>query len=174
MEINEQISFDSLNSSDKSELDVFEQISKLIKEEYSDQSNMTLKENKLYHAICFFDVPKLRIRIVRKEVCLEIPEHFSDEMKEHSIEAKLMSDHYFRVVLHNGVVNSNIKSLIFDIYEYCYRQYSEDRFDCCSKYLECSDNRKCLYEGQPFSRACSYRYTMTKKKKIFYGKNRNV
>lgn len=171
----EQISLDSLEDKKfTSEEEVYSYISDLIEAKYNDSESLSLKENIHYFSICFFDAPKIRIKKVWEEFYLEFPDHFIDEIKNHNVDAKLMSSGYYRVSIPSIGFNDNLKSLIFEIYEYCYRKYSDDRFDCCSKYLECSDNKKCPYEGDSFARACSYHYTMTKKKKIFYGKNRNV
>lgn len=172
----DQISLDNIALSQFSdEKELFSYISDLIKSEYNDSESLTLKKNKQYYSVSFFNVPKIRIKKVRNELFLEITGHFIDELKVRNIEAKLMSDGYYRINRPCTVFDNNLRSLIFEIYEYCYRRYSDDRFDCCSRYLECSDNKKCVYEDdKKLFRACSYRYTMHKKGKIFYGKNRNV
>lgn len=46
-------------------------------------------------------------------------------------------------------------------------------FGCCSKYEQCSDERKCLHANPMYSRGCAYRYNL-EAGRIFYGKNRNV
>lgn len=46
-------------------------------------------------------------------------------------------------------------------------------FGCCHKYVECSNQKKCLHEDFLYSTACIYRKNM-EKNKIFYGINKNV
>lgn len=46
-------------------------------------------------------------------------------------------------------------------------------FGCCSKYLECSDARKCVHENSDYAEGCAYNKNL-KNGKIFYGKNRNI
>ncbi|NLU53434.1 MAG: hypothetical protein GXX10_11310 [Clostridiaceae bacterium] len=173
MAIYEQLSFDNIEVSEpKPEIKLFQKIYSFIKEKYDDAESVTLKVNKSYLSICFFRVPKLRIKKVKNEVFLEIPEHFKDELNRHNIENTVTADHYYRVKV-PGFISNNLRALISDIYEYCYRKYSDERFDCCSRYLECSDNKMCCYEGQKFSRACSYHYKL-KDGIIFFGKNRTI
>jgi|GEM_PF-1414159 len=45
-------------------------------------------------------------------------------------------------------------------------------FGCCSHYVECSDQRKCLFENDDFYLRCSYRKNL-ENNRIFYGKNKN-
>lgn len=177
MESYEQMGLESINTEPSTAATkLFSKIFNLFKNVYDDSENLKLVNNKAYSTICFFNVPKLRIKIIKKVPCLEIPEHFEDLIQENLINCRIMSDRYRRIEVPNFFINNVLKTLLLDIYEYCLRKYSDERFDCCSKYMECSDNKKCSYEKDKFGRACSYRYTMSEKGggKIFYGKNRNI
>ena len=46
-------------------------------------------------------------------------------------------------------------------------------FDCCSRYLQCSDAKHCIHPDQDFSLQCGYRKIL-RSGKIFYGINRNI
>lgn len=46
-------------------------------------------------------------------------------------------------------------------------------FDCCARYEECSNARKCINPRPDLAVGCGYRKIM-KSGRIFYGKNRNV
>lgn len=46
-------------------------------------------------------------------------------------------------------------------------------FDCCSRYLECSDAKSCTHPDKDFSLKCGYRKIL-RSGRIFYGKNRNI
>lgn len=50
---------------------------------------------------------------------------------------------------------------------------SGKEFDCCSRYLECSDARQCIHPDPQFGLKCGYRLVL-KEGKVYYGKNRNV
>lgn len=46
-------------------------------------------------------------------------------------------------------------------------------FDCCSKYMECSDAMRCICPDHVSPLQCSYRKVL-KSGRVFYGKNRNI
>lgn len=48
-----------------------------------------------------------------------------------------------------------------------------DRFGCCSRFIECSDAKRCLHENKLYSKACMYRSHL-EAGHIFYGKNKNI
>lgn len=57
---------------------------------------------------------------------------------------------------------------------YCLANYeSSNSFGCCSKFIECSDARKCVHENKIYSMGCKYRMNL-ENGKIFYGKNKNI
>ena len=46
-------------------------------------------------------------------------------------------------------------------------------FGCCSRFMECSNVKKCVHENKLYSKACMYREHLDNGE-IFYGENRNV
>lgn len=50
--------------------------------------------------------------------------------------------------------------------------FSLERFGCCSKYIDCSDSKKCVHPDYVFATACQYK-TNLESGRIFYGKNKN-
>jgi len=46
-------------------------------------------------------------------------------------------------------------------------------FACCSRYVQCSDAKKCIHPQQVYAKQCWYRENL-ENGKIFYGKNKNV
>lgn len=52
-------------------------------------------------------------------------------------------------------------------------EHIQKEFDCCSRYMECSDAKKCIHPDRDFSLTCGYKKIM-RSGKIFYGKNRNI
>ena len=46
-------------------------------------------------------------------------------------------------------------------------------FGCCSRYMQCSDEKKCLHPDFLTSLACAYKRNL-EAGRIFYGKNRNI
>lgn len=57
---------------------------------------------------------------------------------------------------------------------YCLANYkSSNSFGCCSKFIECSDAKKCVHENKIYSMGCKYRMHLDMGH-IFYGKNKNI
>ena len=57
---------------------------------------------------------------------------------------------------------------------YCVDNYeASNSFGCCSRFMECSDVKRCLHENKLYSKGCSYRRNLDDGK-IFYGVNRNI
>lgn len=57
---------------------------------------------------------------------------------------------------------------------YCLANYeSSNSFGCCSQFMRCSDEKKCVHENKIYSMGCKYRANL-EMGKIFYGKNRNI
>lgn len=70
----------------------------------------------------------------------------------------------------NKEIYDYIKSNIL----YCLANYeSNSSFGCCSKFIECSDARKCVHENKIYSMGCKYRMNLDAGR-IFYGKNKNI
>jgi hypothetical protein len=68
---------------------------------------------------------------------------------------------------------ASCKNIVLDIYDYRERKAKGRLFDCCSRYMACSDARNCVHPSKEFSLSCSYRRAI-KQGVIFYGVNRNV
>lgn len=59
------------------------------------------------------------------------------------------------------------------LYRLKYYRSSQSSFDCCNKFMECSDALKCVHDNKLYSTVCTYRHRL-ENGIIFYGKNRNV
>ena len=60
------------------------------------------------------------------------------------------------------------------IIDYSLRNYQpSENFSCCGKYIDCSNERKCLHANKFYARCCYYKKNL-ESGKIFYGKNKNI
>lgn len=87
----------------------------------------------------------------------------------------------------NGDIHYEIKTNVYfpltsdSVFDYLYKVFDfqlgafepSEKFGCCSKYVECSDAKECLYGEKFYARACYYKGSL-ENGKIFYGKNCNV
>lgn len=70
--------------------------------------------------------------------------------------------------------DKSIYPFIFHNITYCLANYeASSSFGCCSRFVECSDAKKCVHENKIYSMGCMYRKNLDAGK-IFYGKNKNV
>lgn len=70
--------------------------------------------------------------------------------------------------------NDSLKKYISDVFAWELKHFMPSyQFGCCSKYVECSDAKKCLHQNSMYARGCYYRKNL-EAGKIFYGKNCNV
>lgn len=67
---------------------------------------------------------------------------------------------------------SIMRNAFIETYEYCLRASAEG-FDCCSRYMECSNVRTCIHPDKQFAGGCSYRKKL-RTGIIFFGQNRNI
>lgn len=97
-----------------------------------------------------------------------IPLPDSAEVKE------LKSDHNFKHVLF-GTDDDSVVPYIKENILYCLRNYHSKAksFGCCSRFIECSDAKRCVHVNKLYSTSCAYRRNL-EAGNIFYGKNKNV
>ncbi|MCM1523437.1 MAG: hypothetical protein NC120_03160 [Ruminococcus sp.] len=67
----------------------------------------------------------------------------------------------------------NIVKYLTNILEITLQGFTpKENFGCCSKYAECSDEKRCLHNNLFYARCCYYRKNL-EAGRIFYGKNAN-
>lgn len=59
------------------------------------------------------------------------------------------------------------------IFEECYKEGAVESYGCCSRYVECSNNNKCVHPDIREARGCIYKHNL-ERGRIFYGDNCNV
>ena len=79
---------------------------------------------------------------------------------------------YVKIYIDNVNEIEKIKEQIKMLYIYLYNNEPIETFGCCSRYIECSDNMKCVNPDKKMARGCLYKENL-KNGKIFYGKNKN-
>lgn len=91
---------------------------------------------------------------------------------------KISDNDYTVEFLNNSIVKVKIlnkedeETYLRQIY-YCCRDNLPHEFDCCHRYMECSDALKCINPDLRRAVLCSYRKKLIKGI-VFYGKNRTL
>lgn len=139
------------------------------------------------------EIPNAKKDETRNSIVLRIEEKYLKKSKENVLDVVVGKTQYNYLPKPNVIKTTMRKSepdfvrLRFDVNskelvdyvkvntEYRVRNYSskEAMFGCCSRYLQCSDEKKCVHPNKLFGRACHYRHNLDKGR-IFYGKNKNV
>ena len=87
---------------------------------------------------------------------------------------ELKSDHNFKHVFF-CTDDDSVISYIKENIVYCLRNYHSKTksFGCCSRFIECSDAKRCVHVNKLYATSCAYRRNL-EAGNIFYGKNKNV
>ena len=59
------------------------------------------------------------------------------------------------------------------VYMNIIKRFEHESFGCCSRYMACSDAKKCVHPNKILAEACQYK-TNLDAGRIFYGENRNI
>lgn len=130
----------------------------------------TNKDNSVSIALKSVLVAKIHFR-VKSSSFMEIGNKYANLFPGDSI---LSADaHWCKIrLLDKDDVFKYITQLV-SIYNNLLAVTSGEQFGCCSRFMECSDARKCIHPDALFAAACIYRRNL-ENGKIYYGKNRNI
>lgn len=84
---------------------------------------------------------------------------------------KEMSGGFWRVKLGTELVREHSDALAKVLQNTIDRMPKE--WDCCSRYMECSNAKRCIHPDSSFALGCGYRKILASGR-IFYGENRNI
>lgn len=79
---------------------------------------------------------------------------------------------FIRVILQDTNVTPDLQHLICAVMKNTIDSIPRE-YDCCSRYLECSNAKHCIHPSSDFALGCGYRRILNSGR-IFYGKNRNI
>lgn len=73
---------------------------------------------------------------------------------------------FVNFIKNNSLASEIIEKIYTDIFNF-------KPFGCCSKYVECSNTKRCVMSDPVYATACQYRNNLSNNK-IFYGDNKNI
>jgi hypothetical protein len=129
---------------------------------------LKLNEQKTHYSLVFAD--KLLFRIIKRKA--EYILEFQREYEKYLPNPEVLPSKWVQIRLKEFDEINTLKDSIGNILRYEIKRTHGDPFGCCSKYLECSDSRKCVHEDFLLSLGCQYRTNLLEDR-IFYGKNKN-
>lgn len=106
---------------------------------------------------------------------ISVPTSLMPENNAYSCLNTAPAKDYIKIKLDPTVGDSHrilLKELLADVMQNFIDKLPKE-FDCCSRYMECSNAKHCVHPDQDFSLKCGYRKTL-RSGKIFFGPNRNI
>lgn len=128
-----------------------------------------------YTSVLLSNFTVFRIKLRGKKYHVTVPALFIDMIPESLPQEKLKSEGKYRRILINesNPVHSDItKRFLIAIIQETVNRYPKD-YDCCSRYIECSDSKVCTHPDKAFALGCGYRKILNSGR-IFFGQNRNI
>lgn len=128
-----------------------------------------------FSAVYIFSENNLLFRLCcrKKQRWMELPKNnsFSEKNLPDGMPYKISAGNYIRIPLENEW-KDEYTAVLLSALDGEFESYPCD-FSCCSSYLECSNDRRCLHPDDVFYMNCSYRKRLYKGI-VFFGENRNV
>lgn len=126
-----------------------------------------------YTAAYLSNFTMFRVRIRAGEQCIFIPDTFQDLIPAGVPWRKVKSEKgYFRLVINPEHPAEGYTDFLARIAGETVSRYPKE-WDCCSRYMECSDAKACVHPDKAFALGCGYRRILASGR-IFYGANRNI
>lgn len=134
---------------------------------------MEISVTSSYTAIKFRNLTAFRLRIRGKQHQISIPVSLADLIPSDAPGQKTSSDgKYCRMLITAQYPLENYRDFLINVVGQTVNRYPKE-WDCCSRYLECSDAKTCVHPDKSFALGCGYRQILSSGR-IFYGKNRNI
>lgn len=126
-----------------------------------------------YSVVSFINFTCFRLKLRGKQCYISIPLVFADLIPSVFPQRRLQSEpKYIRVLIDESHTVDSYKNFLVQIAGETINRYPKG-WDCCSRYLECSNAKTCIHPDKAFALECGYRKILNSGR-IFYGKNRNI
>lgn len=137
-----------------------------------DKSFLTLESRKSYSSV-LFDNNSVVVRIISKPApAISMPTSILQSLEDCRSMAENSRGGYSKVELgsfdHISEYIPVLKGVLQGIIDRLPKE-----FDCCSRYMECSNATRCTHPDKRFALQCGYRKIL-RSGRIFYGINRNI
>lgn len=152
---------------------IFPQLQDAVAASGGDPALLTCKTNKDYSAVFLSTFTAFRLRFRGRQHYISLPMVFRDLIPK-GMPTKLMKSDpkYIRIIVDEEHQAESYADFLVQVVGETVSRYPKE-WDCCSKYMECSDAKSCIHPDKAFSLACGYRRILASGR-IFYGKNRNI
>lgn len=152
---------------------IFEQLQNIVEEKCGDRSILTRKRTKSYTAVFLSSLTAFRLCFRGKNHYISLLLSLKDIIPPDVPTKTSNSDtKYIRVLVNDEHPADSYVDILVQAIVATIERYPKD-WDCCSRYMECSDAKVCVHPDKAFALSCGYRKILASGR-IFYGKNRNI
>lgn len=138
-----------------------------------DANQIKLNNTLAYSVVMLSSFTVFRLHIRGSQHYIDFPGIFSDLVRDNSALKPSKSDpKYLRLLIDDDHPVEQYSDFLIAITKESVNRYPKD-WDCCSRYLSCSQAKKCVHPNSTFALGCGYRKILHRGE-VFYGENRNV
>ena len=175
--MNNQISlsgFESPEHQEQSFLDeIADKLRKAVEDKGCDSNLLVCKINKEYSVVLLSTFTAFRLRFRGKQHYISLPIVFKDLIPEDAPTKRLKSDpKYIRILMDEEHTAESYTDFLSRVGGEPVSRYPKE-WDCCSRYMECSNAKTCVHPDKGFALACGYKKILASGR-VFYGVNRNI
>lgn len=125
-----------------------------------------------YTSVSFGSLTAFRLCLRGKQHYVALPLLYAESVPKEWQLRKAAGSKSIRVIVDEAHPVDGYRPLLILSVKDAVDRYPKE-WDCCSRYMECSDAKTCIHPDKRFALGCGYRKILNTGK-IFYGKNRNV
>lgn len=152
---------------------VFHSLQNAVANQGVDGQALTYSSTSGYTVVSFLKLTCFRLRIRGKQCYISIPLVFLDLIPSMFPQKRLQSEpKYIRILIDEKHTIDSYTDFLVQIAGETINRYPKG-WDCCSRYLECSNARACIHPDKTFALECGYRKILNSGR-VFYGENRNI
>ena len=156
--------------------EICNEIVEMIRAEKGTDAEIETKHNTAYSSIKFLGIHTLRIKCGRNHDYIWIKntyEHILANDESLKIERLKSEELWSRISFNSQGELKSLYPLFLLLYDEAFLLVSVEVFSCCSRFIQCSDEKVCIKPDKRLALGCQYRKNLISER-IFYGKNSNV
>lgn len=147
-------------------------IHSIVKQKNVRPEDVANRIGKSYCSIMFRKLLIFRIKVRNRQHYISVPSALKDVIgADYATKTAKSEPNFLRIEIDAENITA-ITPLVRDLVRAVIDRYPKE-FDCCSRYLECSDAKYCIQPNPDIALGCGYKRIL-ESGTIFYGKNRNV
>lgn len=125
-----------------------------------------------YSVVTFGTLTVFRLRLRKQQRFISVPTSFEDLIPDTWLtKSNKAEPKYIRIEIGDNPLDS-YANFLGSLAGAAVDRHPKD-WDCCSRYIECSDAKHCVHPDKKMALSCGYRRALNAGK-IYYGENRNI